>query len=123
MESFFKTGDFFAESGVQRREPMKMPRRYFSLINIIVWSIVVLVPVFYYLTRLITSGSTLYISIGILIISFCESFFSCEFIFITKNVENISLKLPLLFFKLLLNGYSDIPHGKRTDLFRIQETK
>lgn len=68
MESFFKTGDFFTESGVARVEPFVLPRRYYSLMNTIGWSIVSHVPVFYYLRRLLMSGSSLYISIGISII-------------------------------------------------------
>ncbi|KAG8333518.1 1-acyl-sn-glycerol-3-phosphate acyltransferase gamma [Homalodisca vitripennis] len=70
MESFLHTGDFFAESGVDRVEPFLLPRRYYSLVNMATWAVIVIVPVFYYLTRLITSGSTLYISVGISIILF-----------------------------------------------------
>jgi len=70
MESFLHTGDFFTESGVTKVEAFLLPRRYFSLLNMVIWAVVTLVPVFYYLTRLITSGSSLYISIGIAIILF-----------------------------------------------------
>ncbi|PSN36531.1 1-acyl-sn-glycerol-3-phosphate acyltransferase delta [Blattella germanica] len=68
-DSFFKTGDFFSESGVKRVEGLHLPRRYFSLINTAAWGFVVLCPMMYYLLRLLTSGSTIYISIGIGIIS------------------------------------------------------
>lgn len=63
-DSFFRTDDFFAESGVRRVEPFRLPRRYFSLINTVSWGIAVLVPIMYGLICLLTSGSTLYFSIG-----------------------------------------------------------
>ncbi|XP_066991804.2 1-acyl-sn-glycerol-3-phosphate acyltransferase gamma [Anabrus simplex] len=68
-DSFYHTGDFFAESGVPRLEPFRLPRRYFSLLNTAGWSIAVLVPIMYYLIRLLTSGSTVYFSIGVAIIA------------------------------------------------------
>ncbi|PNF37469.1 1-acyl-sn-glycerol-3-phosphate acyltransferase gamma [Cryptotermes secundus] len=67
-DSFFCTGDFFAESGVMKIEGYRLPRRYFSLINTVAWGFVVLVPMVYYLLRLLTSGSTIYFSVGIGII-------------------------------------------------------
>ncbi|XP_054262888.1 1-acyl-sn-glycerol-3-phosphate acyltransferase gamma-like [Macrosteles quadrilineatus] len=70
MESFLHTGDFFTESGVARVEPFLLPRRYYSLVNMVVWAVVALVPVFYYIACLLMSGSSLYISIGIGIILF-----------------------------------------------------
>jgi len=71
-DSFFSTGDFFAESGVKRIEGYRLPRRYYSLINTVTWGFVVVVPMVYYLLRLLTSGSTMYFSIGIGIISICK---------------------------------------------------
>lgn len=68
MESFLQTGDWFSESGVQRVDTFTLPRRYYSLINMVGWAVVILIPMIYYLTKLITSGSTLYVSIGIAII-------------------------------------------------------
>jgi len=70
MESFLHTGDFFTESGVKRVEPFLLPRRYYSLFNMVTWAIVAIVPVFYYLTCLLMSGSSVYIGIGIGIILF-----------------------------------------------------
>jgi hypothetical protein len=75
-DSFFRTGDFFAESGVMRIEGYRLPRRYYSLINTVAWGFVVLVPMVYYLLRLLTSGSTIYFSIGIGIIGICKYAFS-----------------------------------------------
>ncbi|KAK9512620.1 hypothetical protein O3M35_001004 [Rhynocoris fuscipes] len=69
MDSFLKTGDFFATSGVPRVEGVRLPRRYYSLVNMILWAVVTLIPMVYYLTILLTSGSTLYISISLVIIS------------------------------------------------------
>jgi len=71
-DSFFRTGDFFAESDVTRIEGFRLPRRYYSLINTVAWGFVVLVPMVYYLLRLLTSGSTIYFSIGIGIIGICK---------------------------------------------------
>lgn len=71
-DSFFCTGDFFAESGVKKIEGYRLPRRYYSLINTVTWGFVVVVPMVYYLLRLLTSGSTMYISIGIGIIGICK---------------------------------------------------
>ncbi|KAL1131981.1 hypothetical protein AAG570_011592 [Ranatra chinensis] len=69
MESFLTTGDWFATSGVKREESFRIPRRPYSLINMTCWAMVTLVPIVYCLTCLLTSGSTLYISIGLFIIS------------------------------------------------------
>lgn len=68
-ESFINTGDFFKESAVKRVEPFHLPRRYYSLINTLCWSLVVLIPICYGLLRLLTSGSTVYVSIGVGIIA------------------------------------------------------
>ncbi|KAH0950877.1 hypothetical protein HN011_011887 [Eciton burchellii] len=67
-ESFYKTGDFFATSGVPRTDTFTLKRRYYSLINTIFWTVVVLVPMLYYLLRLLLSGSIIYFSIGVAII-------------------------------------------------------
>jgi hypothetical protein len=75
-DSFFRTGDFFAESGVKRIEGYRLPRRYYSLINTVAWGFIILVPMVYYLLRLLTSGSTIYFSVGIGIIGICKYAFS-----------------------------------------------
>ncbi|XP_073981181.1 1-acyl-sn-glycerol-3-phosphate acyltransferase delta-like isoform X2 [Rhodnius prolixus] len=69
MDSFLKTGDFFTTSGVPRVEGIRLPRRLYSLINMTVWAIFTLIPMVYCLTCLLTSGSTLYVTIGLFIIS------------------------------------------------------
>lgn len=71
-DSFIETGDFFATSGVPRIEPFKLERRIWSLVNTMFWAIVVLVPMLYYLVRLLLSGSTMYFSIGVGIIVLCK---------------------------------------------------
>ncbi|CAH2010613.1 unnamed protein product [Acanthoscelides obtectus] len=63
-ESFLKTGDFFATSGVPRVEPFEMPRRFYPVINVLVWLSVTLIPISYYLIKLFFSGEILYFSIG-----------------------------------------------------------
>lgn len=69
QDSFYKTGDFFAESGIERVEPFTLKRAYFSLINTVIWYIVILIPMVYYLIGLLFSGELLYFSIGAGIIS------------------------------------------------------
>ncbi|XP_054011637.1 1-acyl-sn-glycerol-3-phosphate acyltransferase gamma-like [Hylaeus anthracinus] len=64
-ESFIKTGDFFAISGVPRLDRMQVPRRRYSLINTIFWMAVILVPMLYYLVKLFLSGSTIYLFTGV----------------------------------------------------------
>lgn len=72
QDSFYKTGDFFKESGIPRVEPFKLPRRKASLINWCFWVVVTLVPMSYWLTCLLTSGSTIQFSIGASIIASCK---------------------------------------------------
>ena len=67
-ESFFKTGDFFATSGVARTDCFQLNRRYYTFLNMILWEVIVLVPMLYYLVNLFLSGSTIYFSIGVGII-------------------------------------------------------
>lgn len=63
-ESFLKTGDFFATSGVERVEPFQVPSRQHSIFNLIFWQSVTLLPISYYLIKLLFSGELLYFSIG-----------------------------------------------------------
>jgi len=71
-ESFERTNDYFAESGVKRIEPMYLKRRYYSLINTVGWAFVTLSTIGYQLFRLLTSGSTFQTCIGVAIILFCK---------------------------------------------------
>lgn len=71
-ESFYETGDFFATSGVPRTDTFRLKRRYYSLANTIFWAIVVLVPMLYYLLRLLLSGSIVGITIGVGVIFVCK---------------------------------------------------
>nr|AKM28420.1 1-acyl-sn-glycerol-3-phosphate acyltransferase delta [Aphis gossypii] len=61
MVSFFNTGDWFKESGVKPLEKFVPPLRYYSLINIILWSILILVPFFYFTFNVLISGNLLHI--------------------------------------------------------------
>ena len=83
-ESFVQTGDFFATSGVPRIESFKLERRYWSFVNTMFWAIVILVPMLYYLVKLLLSGSTMYFSVGVGIIVLCE--FSIFIIVYLKNI-------------------------------------
>ncbi|XP_060518477.1 1-acyl-sn-glycerol-3-phosphate acyltransferase delta-like [Cylas formicarius] len=63
-DSFFRTGDFFTESGVDRVKPWPSQRRICVLLNMIFWLVCILIPSFYYLMKLLFSGKFLYFSIG-----------------------------------------------------------
>ncbi|CAB0019411.1 unnamed protein product [Nesidiocoris tenuis] len=69
MDSFLTTGDYFKTSGVPPLEPIRMSRRPYSLANMCFWALTTLIPITYGLIRLLTSGSTVYISLGAGIIS------------------------------------------------------
>nr|CAD7576592.1 unnamed protein product [Timema californicum] len=69
QDSFFKTDDFFAESGVKRVDGFNLKRRPVSLLNTVIWGFVILVPMSCYLLRLLTCGSWFYFSAGISIIA------------------------------------------------------
>lgn len=56
VDSFESTGDFFKTSGVERLEKLDIKRRINSLINTTVWSILVLLPIFYYTIKLCVTG-------------------------------------------------------------------
>ncbi|XP_068630206.1 1-acyl-sn-glycerol-3-phosphate acyltransferase gamma-like [Battus philenor] len=64
QDSFFNTGDFFLESGVEKVESFQVPPRVYSLINTLGWAIITLTPMMYYLIGLLFSGKLLYLSIG-----------------------------------------------------------
>lgn len=61
MVSFFKTGDWFKESGVKPLEKFIAPYRYNCVLNIVFWSIIILVPFFYCAFNILTSGNIFHI--------------------------------------------------------------
>ncbi|CAH1369228.1 unnamed protein product [Tenebrio molitor] len=67
-DSFIKTGDFFATSGIPRLDSFEIERRINSVINMAIWVILICCPMVYYLIRLLFSGELLYFSIGFSII-------------------------------------------------------
>lgn len=67
-DSFIKTGDFFTSSGLPRVEPFEVPRRLHSPLHIVFWLSCTLIPISYYLIKLLFSGELLYFSIGASII-------------------------------------------------------
>ncbi|XP_063220016.1 1-acyl-sn-glycerol-3-phosphate acyltransferase gamma-like isoform X2 [Bacillus rossius redtenbacheri] len=67
-DSFIRNNDFFLESGVRRVDGFRLQRRYYSMINTLTWAFIVLVPMLYYLFRILTSGSTLETTFGVAII-------------------------------------------------------
>lgn len=72
MDSYLTTGDWFATSGVTKVDGIKLSKRLSPLVNMGVWALFTIIPIGYMLVRLLTSGSTLYISIGIFIIFICK---------------------------------------------------
>ncbi|XP_018577240.1 1-acyl-sn-glycerol-3-phosphate acyltransferase delta isoform X2 [Anoplophora glabripennis] len=67
-DSFIKTGDFFETSGLPRVEPFELPRRLHSPVHIAFWLSCTLIPISYYLIKLLFSGELLYFSVGASII-------------------------------------------------------
>ncbi|KAF5306635.1 hypothetical protein FQA39_LY08824 [Lamprigera yunnana] len=67
-DSFVRTGDFFALSGVDRMTPFKVNRRIHSCINMLVWATIILCPMIYYLVALFASGNIIYAILGLGII-------------------------------------------------------
>jgi len=61
MVSFLNTGDWFKESGVKPLEKFVPPYRYYSLLNIVFWSILILTPFFYFTFNVLISGNLLQI--------------------------------------------------------------
>lgn len=64
QESFHKHGDFFTGSNVTRKVPVKLHPRLHTLINMVAWNVLTVVPMFYYLIQLLISGEIMYFSIG-----------------------------------------------------------
>lgn len=79
QDSFFNTGDFFLESGVERRESFSVPPPIWSLVNALGWAVVTLTPMLYYLLGLLFSGKLLYFSIACAI-------FGAFFILLQKSI-------------------------------------
>lgn len=73
QESFHKHGDFFTGTNFPRFEPIEMQPRWQTLFNTLGWLIVTLIPIVYYLVRLLFSGELLYFSIGAGILIICKS--------------------------------------------------
>lgn len=71
-DSFLKSGDFFATSGVPKLKPFEMAPSIYPLFNFIFWQFSTLVPISYYLVKLLFSGELLYFSIGMSIIGACK---------------------------------------------------
>lgn len=72
QESFHKHGDFFTGTNFPRVEPVTMQPRLSTLLNTLVWAFVTLIPILYYLVKLLFSGELLYFSIGAGILLICK---------------------------------------------------
>lgn len=64
QESFHKHGDFFTGSNVTRKVPVKLQPRLQTLINMVAWNVLTVVPMTYYLLQLLITGEFMYFSIG-----------------------------------------------------------
>lgn len=64
QESFHKHGDFFTGSNIVRKVPIKLQPRLHTLINMVAWNVITVVPMTYYLIQLLVSGEIMYFSIG-----------------------------------------------------------
>ncbi|KAL3281231.1 hypothetical protein HHI36_004445 [Cryptolaemus montrouzieri] len=72
-EGFVKHGDFFKlTSDLEPVGPIITKRRYYSLLNTIMWCMAILIPMITYLLKLLLSGQIIYLSIagGIIVIFF-----------------------------------------------------
>lgn len=76
QESFHKHGDFFTGSHFPKTEPILQQRRLSSLLNTVAWVFITLIPILYYLVKLLFSGELLYFSIGAGIMLICKFFSS-----------------------------------------------
>ncbi|XP_044752708.1 1-acyl-sn-glycerol-3-phosphate acyltransferase gamma-like [Coccinella septempunctata] len=82
-EGFLKHGDFFKYTeNLPRYEPLITKRRYYTLLNTVGWSIVVLIPMISYLFKLLFSGELVYLSIAVGIIGI--------FYFLLQNLLSMS---------------------------------
>ncbi|KAJ8926307.1 hypothetical protein NQ314_021323 [Rhamnusium bicolor] len=84
-DSFLKTGDFFATSGVPRIEPFELPKRMNSLFVMLFWSICTVLPLSYYLVKLLLNGELLYFSIG-------ASIFGAFYLLLNKTIGMSEIK-------------------------------
>lgn len=72
QDSFHKHGDFFKSSNVDPLPSQDLPRRLQPLINTAFWTTLVLIPMVYYLGKLIFSGHIVYVVIVAAILIVCE---------------------------------------------------
>lgn len=61
MVSFVNTGDWFKENDVKPLEVYVPPYRYGCVVNIIFWSLVTLIPLFYLAFKILISGNIFHI--------------------------------------------------------------
>lgn len=71
QESFKKTGDFFATSGVKRQPATNVARKWMPLLNYLFWSVGTCSTIAYYLIKLFMNGDFIYLSVWIGIILAC----------------------------------------------------
>lgn len=71
LDSYTETGSWFEKSGVEKFDGFLLPRRIFPFLNTLGWAITILVPMGYYIYRILLSGNTLYVTTAcVIIVSF-----------------------------------------------------
>lgn len=88
MVSFFNTGDWFKESGVKPVEKFVPPYRYYCLLNMVFWSILILVPFFYLAFNIFTSGNLLHILFLVIPLGLRKFNIQTNIIYYYRKLEN-----------------------------------
>lgn len=64
QDSFHTHNDFFTGSGVPKKVPIKLQPRIHSLLNMVAWNVITVVPITHCLGQWLINGEMLYFSIG-----------------------------------------------------------
>lgn len=64
QDSFHTTGDFFTASNVPKKHAIKMQPRLHTLVNMVAWNLVTVIPVVYALVQALLDGEYIKFSIG-----------------------------------------------------------
>jgi len=68
LDNYLNTGEFVPNNDIEEFKDyryIELPRRYYSLLNICSWASVILFPLLWYLTLMLTSGSYMKISLAV----------------------------------------------------------
>lgn len=70
--SFHKTGDYFKDTDIVPIKPIRFKPRLRTLINWVAWMVITMLPILYWVLRMIFSGQIMSIAIGAGIIVACK---------------------------------------------------